>query len=147
MKENLSLTPVKRIEGIIYIIRNQKVMLDSDLAMIYGVETKVFNRAIDRNIDRFPEDFAFRLTQMEWKNLRCQFGTSNGIQNSLRCQIGILDSCKAPGRGKYSKYLPRVFTEHGAYAAAFMLRSERAKTMSIEVVRAFVHKKNPPTLD
>jgi len=119
MKKNLSLTPVKRIERIIYIIRGKKVMLDADLAMIYGVETKAFNRAIDRNIDRFPEDFAFRLTQIEWKNLRCQIGTSSQNHGGLR-------------------YLPRVFTEHGAYAAAFMLRSERAKTMSIEVVRAFV---------
>ncbi len=114
------MVPAERIESIIYVIRGQRVILDADLALIYGVETKAFNRAIDRNVDRFPEDFAFYLTNEEWKVLKCQIGTSN------------------KGRGGKHK-LPRVFTEHGAYAAAFMLRSDRAKKMSVEVVRAFVH--------
>jgi hypothetical protein len=108
------------IENNIYLVRGQRVMFDSDLAMIYGVETKAFNRAIERNSDRFPEDFSFFLTQPEWEVLRCQFGTSK------------------KGRGG-RRYMPRVFTEHGAYAAAFVLRSERAQAMSIAVVRAFVH--------
>ncbi len=110
--------PIERIENIIYVMRGQRVMLDADLALIYGVETKAFNRAIDRNTDRFPEDFAFYLTNEEWKNLKCQIGTSS----------------LWGGRRK----LPRVFTELGAYAAAFALRSDRAKKMSIEVIRAFV---------
>jgi len=94
-------------------------MLDLDLAFLYGVETKALNRAVDRNIGRFPDDFAFRISQDEWKVLKCQIGTSK------------------TGSGGKQK-LPRVFTEFGAYAAAFTLRSPCAQTMSIHVIRAFV---------
>lgn len=105
----------------IFAIRGESVMLDSDLAILYGVKTGQFNRAIKRNVKRFPSDFAFQFTADEW--------------SGLRCQSGIL---KAAGRGQHRKYLPRVFSEHGAIMAATILNSERAVAMSVYIVRAFV---------
>jgi phage regulator Rha-like protein len=105
---------------LIYEIRGERVMLDSDLASIYGVETKALNRAIKRNRDRFPKDFVFQLTQDE--------------SELLRYQIGTLKT----GRGRHRKYLPWVFTEHGAIMAANVLNSRRAVQMSVFVVRAFL---------
>ena len=105
----------------IHTVRKQKVMLDSELAALFGVETKVFNQAIRRNAERFPKDFAFPLTQEEFAILRSQIVT-------LRSGI----------HGKHSKYLPWAFTEHGAIMAAMVLRSEHAVAMSVFVVRAFV---------
>ena len=105
----------------IFAIRSESVMLDSDLAVLYGVETGQFNRAIQRNAQRFPAGFAFQLTADEW--------------DALRCQTGIL---KPAGRGQHRKYLPWVFTEHGAIMAATILSSERAVAMSVYIVRAFV---------
>jgi hypothetical protein len=104
----------------IHLIRGQKVMLDSDLASLYRVPTKVLNQAVRRNLDRFPVDFMFRLSMEETA--------------ALRSQIVTLEE----GRGKYSKYAPRVFTEHGVAMLAGILRSDRAVTMSIEIIRAFV---------
>ncbi|HEY5036616.1 MAG TPA: ORF6N domain-containing protein [Chthoniobacterales bacterium] len=101
-------------------IREQKVVLDSDLAAIYGVSTGRFNEAVKRNLKRFPPDFAFQLTKAE--------------QDSLRSQFAILNA----GRGQHRKYLPRVFTEHGALMAASILNSDRAIAMSVYVIRAFV---------
>jgi phage regulator Rha-like protein len=92
-------------------------MFDSDLAELYGVDTKNLNKAIERNKDRFPEDFAFRLTKTEFENLRFQFGTSSW-----------------GGR----RYLPYVFTEHGVAMLSSVLKSERATQMSISIVRAFI---------
>lgn len=117
--ESKAIMPSEHIEGVIYIIRGFKVILGHDLATLYGVETKQFNRAVNRNIDRFPEDFAFRLTDEEWKSLRCQIGTSK------------------KGRGG-RRYPPLVFTEHGVAMAANILRSKQAALISIEIVRAFV---------
>lgn len=105
----------------IYTIRDEPVMLDSELALLYGVETGQFNRAMKRNAARFPADFTFQLTKDEW--------------DSLRCQIGSLKTAR---RGQHRKYLPKVFTEHGAIMAATILNSERAVAMSVYVVRAFV---------
>ena len=93
--ENEILFSEELISNKIYFIRNQKVMLDSDLAMLYGIETKVLKQAVKRNISRFPEDFMFELTELE--------------SNSLRSQIVTLKK----GRGQHQKYLPSVFTEHG----------------------------------
>jgi ORF6N domain len=110
------------IEGLkIYLVRGYSIVLDSDLASVYGVETRVFNQAFRRNQERFPADFAFELTKEEW--------------GSLRSQFVIL---KAPGRGQHRKYLPWAFTEHGALMAATILNSAQAIAMSIYVVRAFV---------
>lgn len=120
----------------IHTVRKQKVMLDSELAALFGVETRVFNQAIKRNASRFPADFAFQLTAEEATNLRSQSVTSSaGAASASRSQIVTL---KDSLRGKHSKYLPWVFTEHGAIMAAMVLRSEHAVAMSVFVVRAFV---------
>ncbi|HEX5176732.1 MAG TPA: ORF6N domain-containing protein [Chthoniobacteraceae bacterium] len=105
----------------IYTVRNEAVVLDSDLAVLYGVPTKRFNEQFGRNRHRFPADFAFRLTGEEFRSLRSQFAT-----------------LKPGGRGQHRKYLPWVFTEHGAIMAATILSSDRAVAMSVYVVRAFV---------
>ena len=104
----------------IFIVRGQKVILDSDLAELYEVPTKRFNEAVRRNLAKFPADFMFPLTADEW--------------NSLRSQIAPLKA----GRGQHRKYLPYVFTEHGAIMAATLLNSPRAVQVSVYVVRAFV---------
>lgn len=111
---------VSSIAALIRSIRGHKVILDSDLAALYGVPTKRFNEAIKRNADRFPEDFRFQLTQEEFDALRSQNATSNA------------------GRGG-RRYLPHCFTEHGALMAANVLNSRRAVLTSIAVVRAFLH--------
>ncbi|MCX6734549.1 MAG: ORF6N domain-containing protein [Candidatus Peregrinibacteria bacterium] len=109
------------IDQTIYLVRGLRVLLDEDLAKIYGVETKVMNQAIKRNRKRFPEDFMFQLTVDEYSNLRSQIVTSS-----------------YGGR----RYMPFVFTEHGAIMLASVLKSKRAIQMSIEVVRAFVRLRN-----
>jgi hypothetical protein len=131
MNKNESLIPIERIEQKIYVIRGERVMLDSDLAEIYSVETRVFNQAVKRNLHRFPEDFMFQLTAEEDEHLRFQIGASK--DKSLTSQI--VTSKK--GRGG-RRYLPYVFTEHGAIMAANILSSERAVEASVQVVRAFV---------
>ena len=120
---------------LIYEIRSERVMLDSDLASIYGVETKALNRAVKRNRDRFPKDFVFQLTEKEWKNLRYQINTASSSREhqSLRYQIGTSSSGHGGRRNR-----PYVFTEHGAIMAANVLNSRRAVQMSVFVVRAFL---------
>jgi ORF6N domain len=112
---------------LIYEIRSERVMLDSDLASIYGVETKGLNRAVKRNRDRFPKDFVFQLTEKEWKNLRYQIGTASSSREhqSLRYQIGTSSSGHGGRRNR-----PYVFTEHGAIMAANVLNSRRAVQMN-----------------
>jgi hypothetical protein len=122
----------------IYAVRRQKVVLDADLANLYGVPTKRLNEAVRRNVARFPEDFCFFLTEDEDEHLRSQIAASSIGQSGgavLRSQIATL---KTDGRGKHRKYLPRVFNEHGALMAANVLRSERAVQMSLYLIRAFV---------
>jgi hypothetical protein len=116
---NTHLTPSEKIEKAIYLIRGEKVMLDHDLALLYGVETKVLNRAVKRNLQRFPLDFMFQLTPEEADVLRCQIGTSK------------------KGRGG-RRYLPYVFTEQGVAMLSTVLNSERAILVNIEIMRAFV---------
>jgi ORF6N domain len=111
------------VEDRILTIRGQKVILAADLARIYGVQTFRFNEAVKRNLDRFPEDFMFRLSKEEWLELK-----------SLTSQNAILK----PGRGRHQKYPPFAFTEHGALMAANLLKSPRAAEMSVYVIRAFV---------
>jgi hypothetical protein len=108
------------IAALIVTVRGQKVLLDSDLAALYGVATKRFNEQVKRNRNRFPEDFMFQLTQEEFAALRSQNATSNDR-----------------GRGG-RRYRPFVFTEHGALMAANILNSPRAVQTSISVVRAFL---------
>lgn len=112
------------IEKMIYVIRDKQVMLDSDLAILYQVETGALNRAVKRNISRFPEDFRFQLTKEEYQNLRCQTGISSFAQ----------DENNYGGR----RTLPYVFTEQGISMLASVLHSEVAIKVSIGIMRAFV---------
>ena len=120
----------------IYTVRRLKVVLDSDLAKLYGVQPKRLNEAVRRNRGRFPADFCFLLTPREASNLAAQSAAENaGEEKVLRSQIATL---KTGARGRHRKYVPRVFTEHGALMAANILRSEKAVEMSLYLVRAFV---------
>ena len=110
--------PVERIEGAILEIRGQRVVLSRDLAAMYGVSTKALNQTVKRNLERFPKDFAFQLTDSEWMALRSQFVTLK--------------------RGQHVKYLPFAFTEHGAVMAATLFKTKRAVEVSVFVVRAFI---------
>lgn len=112
--------PVETIERKILLIRGEKVMLDAYLAELYGVETRVLNQAVRRNITRFPEDFMFQLSKEE--------------DESLRSQIVILNR----GRGQHRKYLPYAFTEQGVAMLSSVLNSERAIFVNIAIMRAFV---------
>ena len=109
----------KRVESRLLVLRNQKVILDVDLAELYGVSVKRLNQQLKRNADRFPPDFLFQLSRAEHANLRLHFATSSFAHGGRR-------------------YLPYAFTEHGAIMAATILNSERAIQMSVLVVRAFV---------
>ncbi len=120
----------------IHVVRGQRVILDSDLAKLYEVPTKVFNQTIRRNLDRFPPDFLFQLTPEELADVKSRVvSVSPTDAPSLRSQIVTL---KNPGRGQHRKYLPLAFTEHGAIMAAMILRSPHAVAMSVYVVRAYV---------
>jgi len=117
-------------------VRRQKVVLDADLAKLYGVPTFRLNEAVKRNVARFPEDFRFQLTADEAENLISQNALSKAAPDGfLRSQNAIL---KNDGRGRHRKYLPWVFTEHGALMAANVLRSKQAVQMSLYLIRAFV---------
>jgi hypothetical protein len=120
MPNDETLVPLERIAKTIFLIRGQKVMLDSDLAALYQVPTKVLNQAVRRNLGRFPSDFMFHLTVEE--------------QDSLRSQFVTLDI----GRGRHRKYLPYAFTEQGVAMLSTVLNSERAIRVNIEIIRAFV---------
>ncbi len=120
MKNDLTtVIPIEQISGKILLIRGQKVILDRDLAELYGVEVKQLKRAVRRNIDRFPGDFMFEMTDKEFKNWRYQFGTSNSLKMGLR-------------------YKPMVFTEQGVAMLSSVLRSKRAVEVNILIMRAFV---------
>ena len=121
MAKAQSVIPVERIVSRIYLIRGEKVMLDSDLADLYGVTTSRLNEQVKRNIGRFPRDFAFQLTRAEF--------------DSLRSQIATL---KDGGRGRHRKYLPYVFTEHGIAMLSSVLRSKKAIEVNIGIIRAFI---------
>jgi hypothetical protein len=128
MAEQKSMIPVERIERSILLIRGHKVMLDADLARLYGVETKALNRAVKRNLSRFPEDFMFQVTAEEFENLKYHIGTSN-----LKSQFAISGS----GWGG-RRHPPYAFTEQGVAMLSSVLRSKRAVQVNIEIMRAFV---------
>ena len=121
----------------IYRIRGQKVMLDRDLADLYGVETKNLKRQVKRNIDRFPEDFMFELTDEEFENWRFQVGTSNleEDEDGLRCQFGT--SKEGRSRRGGARYLPMAFTEQGVAMLSSVLNSARAIKVNIQIIRIF----------
>lgn len=119
----------------IYTVRKQKVVLDSDLAKLYGVPTKQLNQAVRRNRGKFPSDFSFLINREEEANLRSQFVIlKSEEEKALRSQTVTLKG----GRGRHRKFATLVFTEHGALMAANVLRSARAVQMSVYLVRAFV---------
>ena len=129
--------PKKPIETLILSVRSQKVILDADLAELYDVPTKVFNQAVKRNADRFPEDFMFQLTAQEWSNLKSQFVTSSlevTQKEGLAPNWSQFVTSFHGGRRK----LPYAFTEHGAIMAATVLNSPEAVAISVFVVRAFM---------
>ena len=116
----MALVPVDRIEQAILVLRGHRVMLDEHLAELYQVQVKVLNQAVKRNIDRFPEDFMFQLSEEETNFLRSQFVTIKG------------------SRGQHRKYRPYAFTEQGVAMLSSVLRSKRAVRVNIEIMRAFV---------
>ena len=118
MNDKTSLIEPEQIEHAILLIRGQRVMLDRDLAALYGVETKNLNKAVQRNLERFPVDFMFQLTAEEAECLRFQFGTLK--------------------RGQHFKYLPCVFTQEGVSMLSGVLRSPRAVQVNIAIMRVFV---------
>jgi hypothetical protein len=119
MKKSSVPIPIERISNSIFILRGHRVLVDESLAELYGVPTKVLLQAVKRNADRFPDDFMLQLTAAEWSVLRSQFVTSN------------------VGRGG-RRYLPYAFTEQGVAMLSTVLKSKRAITVNIEIMRAFV---------
>lgn len=117
MSQNLIISE-ETISDKIYFIRNQKVMLDRDLAMLYGIQTKVLKQAVKRNISRFPDDFMFELLDAEFSNWRSQFVTSNSDKMGLR-------------------YAPMAFTEHGVLMLSSVLNSDKAIQTNIQIMRIF----------
>jgi hypothetical protein len=118
--------PDEFIEDTILLIRGKRVILDHDLARLYGVATRVLNQAVQRNLDRFPEDFMFQLTKAEteeWEHVQC-----------LRSQNVILKKA----RGTHRKYQPYAFTEHGILMLSSVLKSQRAVQVNIQIMRTFV---------
>jgi len=111
------LIPQETVESKILFLRNEKIMLDSDLALLYNVETKQLKRAVNRNLERFPDDFMFKLTGEEYKVLRCRFGTLK--------------------RGRHTKYLPYAFSEQGIAMLSSVLNSKRAILVNIQIIRTF----------
>ncbi|MEN2486458.1 ORF6N domain-containing protein [Flavobacterium sp. B11] len=116
--EEQSLLSEETISNKIYFIRGQKVMLDRDLAILYGIETKVLKQSVKRNLSRFPEDFMFELDKSEFENWRSQFVTSNSDKIGLR-------------------YAPMAFTEHGVMMLSSILKSDKAIQTNIQIMRIF----------
>ena len=115
------LVPVERVERLIHLARGEKVLLDADLARLYGVTTGALNRAVKRNANRFPPDFMFQLTADEAINLKCQIGISSLVHGGRR------------------RSLPYAFTEQGVAMLSSVLRSERAVQVNVAIMRAFVN--------
>lgn len=122
---------IERVEGLILMVRGQRVILDADLARLYGVSTKRLNEQVRRNTDRFPNDFAFRITRQELTDLKSQIATSSSGRNRSQFATGSQ-------KHRDPRYSPMAFTEHGAIMAANVLNSPKAVEMSVFVVRAFV---------
>jgi len=114
-----------RVQSLIYTIRDKQIMLDSDLADLYEVETKQLNRSVKRNIDRFPKEFMFQITQSELDDLRCQIGTSSSIDEKSKDWGG-------------RRYMPYVFTEQGVAMLSAVLKSDIAVKTSVQIMKAFV---------
>jgi hypothetical protein len=120
MNKSIELVPLERIQNFIFLIRGEKVMLDNHLAELYGVDTGTLNRAVKRNLERFPDDFVFQLAPQEFTNLKCQIGISSS------------------GHGGRRRSIPYVFTEQGVAMLSSVLRSGRAVQVNVAIMRAFV---------
>jgi hypothetical protein len=142
--ESASIQPLENIENLIHVIRGKQVMLDRDLARLYGVETRVLNQAVQRNIERFPGDFMFQLSKDEFENWKSQFAISNS--DSSRSQIAMLDDEEkwksqiviSNSIKMGARKLPYAFTESGIAMLSGVLRSPQAVNMNIQIMRAFV---------
>lgn len=130
--DTTTIQPVEQIESLILTIRDKQVILDRDLARLYGVETRVLNQAVQRNIERFPEDFMFQLSKEEAESSRSQFVMLNEEDELSRSQIATLN-----GRGHNIKHLPYAFTENGIAMLSGVLRSPMAIATNIHIMRAF----------
>ena len=126
------MVPIERIEGVILEIRGKRVMLDADLAALYGVSTRRVNEQVRRNVARFPADFMFQLTSEEYAALRSQIATLDAGTNRSQFATGSQ-------RHRDPRFAPHAFTEHGAVMLASVLKSQRAVEVSVFVVRAFMH--------
>ncbi len=124
MPNELNVVSNEDIKNLIYTIRGKQVMLDSDVAILYNCETKYVNRVVKRNIERFPKEFCFQLTEKEYEFLRCQFVT---LKN---------------GRGQHRKYMPYAFTEYGITMLASLLTSRIAINVSIKIINTFIEMRN-----
>ena len=125
---------IQSIQNRIYEIKGENVMLDRDLASLYETETKSLNLSVKRNSKRFPKDFMFQLSKEEFQSLRLQFETLEISDHPLRLQNETLKR----GRGQHSKYMPYAFTEHGVAMLSGILNSDKAISMNIAIMRAFV---------
>lgn len=152
----------EKIAPLVHVLRHEKIILDTDLAELYGVTTSALNQAVQRNIDRFPPDFMFQITHEEMELLQSQIAVTKNAQSSLRFQSGIAKNAEPAlgsqsvmakneqpslrsqsvmlkrGRGQHRKYLPYVFTEQGVAMLSSVLRSPRAVEVNIAIMRTFV---------
>ena len=127
--ESASIQPLENIENLIHVIRGKQVMLDRDLARLYGVEARALNQAVQRNVERFPEDFMFQLTKEEFENLKSQIVISS--ENEILKSQNVISSW-----GGIRKW-PYVFTENGVAMLSSVLRSQQAISINIQIMRAF----------
>ena len=131
--DTATIQPLENIENLIHVIRGKQVMLDRDLARLYGVETFRLNEQVKRNLERFPEDFMFQLSKEEWKEISSQIASIKTEGEVLSSQNASIDM-----RGRHVKYMPYAFTESGIAMLSGVLRSPQAVSMNIQIMRAFV---------
>ncbi|MDP1734496.1 MAG: ORF6N domain-containing protein [Sulfuritalea sp.] len=135
------LTPTpENLAQLVFLVQGEKVLLDADLAMLYGVETGALNRAVKRNIDRFPDDFMFQLSSEDWENLKCQIGISSSPANASGGTKGGLPRSRIVTASMHGgrRGLPCAFTEQGVAMLSSVLRSPRAVEVNIAIMRTFV---------
>lgn len=130
----------ENLAQLVFMVRGEKVLLDADLAMLYGVETGALNRAVKRNIERFPADFMLQLTQAEWEDLKCQIGISSSpaAATSVKKAGAIQSQVMAASAHGGRRAIPYAFTEQGVAMLSSVLRSQRAVEVNIAIMRTFV---------
>ncbi len=136
-KTHQDLISPEAIVPMVHWLRHEKIILDSDLAELYGVEARVLNQAVKRNIGRFPADFMFQLTAQEWDNLRAQMVTSENEHHSA-ARVNSSQTVMSSKKHRGYKYLPYAFTEQGVAMLSSVLRSQRAVEVNIAIMRTFV---------